>query len=254
MDGTDDEHVRRLQRIAFGAEASAEQRSAALAELDRRRTGDAANHGAAPAAITGDATVPTEADAVDDHPGASTLSRSRGSALRVGVMTGAVALAIGVVAGFAVGWQAHTSAPVDSVSSTGASDPPGPGSRLHSDVFAAMPLALETEAAYVFHRTETPADTPDPEHAIDLLSSLAEVVDTRLLATRPDGVAVYAVRDDTDVCLFATFPEGGGASVCTERGRFPTEGLWMAVSMDGGDVDIDVSWSPDGVLQFTPPK
>ena len=86
------------------------------------------------------------------------------------------------------------------------------------------------------------------------VTSLEGPVETRLLATSPDGVALFAGRDDTDLCLIAAFGDGGAASVCTQRGRFPTEGLSMSVSMGGPGVVVDAAWTPDGVLHLTPTR
>ncbi|MCD2443654.1 hypothetical protein LQ757_15345 [Agromyces sp. SYSU K20354] len=248
MDATDDERVRRLQRIAYGADASTEERNAALAELDRLAHVDAGIDDA-PAAATPHSSDEAVADVGADDPGISGLRRPKRPALRVGLITGAVALAVGVAAGFAAGWQSRPSDPADGAGSTGTSGPVELGPRLHADVFAAMPIALETDAARVFDRRQTAADTPHTETPLADVTALVGQIDTRLLATSPAGVAVFAARDDTDLCLIATFTDGGAASVCTQRGRFPSQGLRMAVG--GPDVIVDVGWSPEGVLQLT---
>ena len=251
MDGTDDERVRRLQRIAYGAHTSAEERGAALDELARLERTDAESAEFAPTVAPRDASAVVEPDAIVDDPASPPRRRSRGFFIRAGVIGGAVALVIGVVAGFAIGWQARPGDPIDA-GSAGSSGPVELGPRLHADVFASMPIALETDAARVFERTQTAADIPDSESPLVEVTSLVGPVDTRLLATSPDGVALFAARDDTDLCLIAAFGDGGAASVCTQRGRFPTEGLSMSVSMGGPDVVVDAAWTPDGVLHLTP--
>ena len=251
VDGTDDERVRRLQRIAYGAHASAEERGAALDELGRLERAEMESAGEAPAAaardVSRDASAVVAPDVIVDDPATAPRRRSRGFALRAGVIAGAGALVIGVVAGFALGWQSRPNDPADA----GSADTPGPielGPRLHADVFASMPIALETDAAQVFDRTPIAADTPDLVTPLVEVTSLEGPVDTRLLATSPDGVTLFAARDDTDLCLIAEFGDGGAASVCTQRGRFPTEGLRMTA---GGLDVVDIAWTEDGVLHFT---
>lgn len=257
MDRADDERVRRLQRIAYGAHASADERSAAIDELGRLERADAESAEVAPTATARDASRETSAvggsDAIAEDPATAPRRRSRGFALRAGLIAGAGALVIGIVAGFAVGWQSRPNDVTDA-GSTGSSGPVELGPRLHADVFASMPIALETDAARVFERTQTAADTPDLESPLVEVTSLVGPVDTRLLATSPDGVALFAGRDDSDLCLIAAFGDGGAASVCTQRGRFPTEGLSMSVSMGGPGVVVDAAWTPDGVLHLTPTR
>jgi hypothetical protein len=83
-----------------------------------------------------------------------------------------------------------------------------------------------------------------------------EPVDTRLLATRPDGVEVFAARRGPDLCLLIpTSPDPGYAATCTDDGRFPTEGLLLS---DSGGATADGSstapivaiWYPDGSLHL----
>ncbi len=249
MDSTDEERVRRLQRLAFGADASPDERQAALDELDRLGQHDAVSAGMADAAPLPDSSDRAQPEVTVDDPGPPATRRSKGFALRVGVITGAIAVVVGVIAGFAAGWQAQPGRPASTTASTGSPGPVNAGPRLHADVFAAMPIALETDAARVFDRTQTPADTPDLETPLAEVTSLLGPIATRLLATTPDGTAVFAARDDTDICLIAVFTDGGAASVCTQRGRFPSEGLRM--SAGGPDVIVYVAWSPDGVVHLT---
>lgn len=248
MDATEEARVRRLQRLAFGAEASTDERRAALDELDRLGQRDATTTGEAQAASLPDSIDRVEPDVIVDDPGTAAARRSSGFALRVGVVTGVIAVAIGVVAGFAAGWQAHPNQPVGATAPSGSSDSANAVPSLHADVFAAMPIALETDAARVFDRPPTPADTPDLETPLAEITSLLGPIETRLLATSADATHVFAARDDADVCLLADFPDGGAASVCTQQGRFPTEGLSM--SAGGPDVIVDVAWSPDGMLHL----
>jgi len=251
VDGTHDERVRRLQRIAYGARSSAEERGAALDELGRLERAEMESAGEAPstaaADVSRDASAVVESDAIADDPAIAPRRRSRGFALRAGVIAGAGALVIGVVAGFAFGWQSRPNEPTDAVSA----DTPGPielGPRLHADVFASMPIALETDAAQVFDRPPIAADTPDLVTPLVEVTSLEGPVETRLLATSPDGVALFAARDATDLCLVAEFGDGAAASVCTHRGRFPTEGLRMTA---GGPEVVAIAWTDDGVLHLT---
>lgn len=254
MDATDDERLRRLQRLAFGADASTDERQAALDELDQLGQRDAAAADEARAASPADSSDHAVQDLIVDDPDPPPAPRrAKRLALRVGIITGTVAVVVGVVAGFAVGWQANPSQRTSTTASTASPGPVNAGPRLHADVFAAMPMALETEAAHVFDRPRTSVDTPVLETPLTEVTSLSGTVVTRLLATSSNGVVVFAARDATDLCLIAVIAEGGAASVCTQRGRFPSEGLSMSVSMGGPDVVVDVAWSPDGVLHLTPP-
>ena len=252
MDGTDGERVRRLQRIAYGANASAEERDAALDELGRLDRAESSNVDVAPAVASlegsGDAAAVVESDAPVDDPGTPPRRRSRAFALRAAVIAGAGALVIGVVAGFAVGWQSRPNDP-DDAGSAGATGPVELGPRLHADVFASMPIALETDAAHVFDRTPSVADSPGLVTPLVEVTSLAGPVETRLLATSPDGITLFGARDDTDLCLIAVFGDGGATSVCTQRGRFPSDGL--RVTGGGPDVVVEAAWTPDGVLHLT---
>ena len=253
MDGSDDERIRRLQRIAYGANASAEERGAALDELEmleQRGAASADDSAAGPARDGADGSDGSEPDdGAVDATATPTSRRSRGFAIRAGLIAGAAALAVGIGAGFAVGWQFRPSGlPMES----GAAGPSAPvelGPRLHADVFASMPIALETDAARVFDRAPTPVDTPRVETPLAEVTSLVEPIETRLLTTGADGTGVFGARDATDICLIAVFTDGGAASVCTQRGRFPTDGLRM--SAGGPGVIVYIAWSPDGVLHLT---
>ena len=254
MDGSDDERIRRLQRIAYGANASAEERSAALDDLERLEQRDVASANASAAGPTRDgadgseSSFGSESDIAVDATATPASRRSSRFAIRAGLIAGAAALVVGIGAGFAVGWQSRPSEPME----TGAAGPSAPvelGPRLHADVFASMPIALETDAARVFDRAPTPVDTPGVETPLAEVTSLVEPIETRLLTTNSDGTGVFGARDDTDICLIAVFTDGGAASVCTQRGRFPTEGLRM--SAGGPGVIVYISWSPDGVLHLT---
>ncbi|GAA1807965.1 hypothetical protein [Agromyces neolithicus] len=260
MDGRDDEHVRRLQRIAYGANASAEERSAALDELDRLGRFETASVDDASAAATPDPAHGVEPEAAVDGAGPEAAvdgratpvpRRSRRFTVRAGVIAGAVALVFGVAAGFAVGWQSRPGDLGGTTTLAGSSGPVELGPRLHADVFASMPIALETDAARVFEREPTPADALDLETPLTELTALLAPVDTRLLATSPNGVTLFAARDDTDLCLVADFGDGGAASVCTQRGRFPTDGLRMTAGAPG--IVVEVAWTPDGVVHLATP-
>ena len=252
VDGTDGERVRRLQRIAYGANASAEERGAALDELGRLERAGSPSVEVAPAVASlegsGDPAAVVESDELVDDPGAPPRRRSRVFALRAGLIAGAAALVICIIAGFAVGWQARPNEPAVA-GSAGATGPVELGPRLHADVFASMPIALETDAAHVFDRAPTVADTPGLVTPLVEVTSLAGPVVTRLLATSPDDVTLFGARDDTDLCLIAVFGGGGATSVCTQRGRFPSDGL--RIMAGGPGVVVEAAWTPDGVLHLT---
>ena len=251
------EDIARLERIAFGAGSTEEERRRAADALQSLR--DTESHGErAPGGADGaDAdSQPLEsvgAAASGDEPADATAVRGgRRIAVRVGVIAGTAALVLGVVAG----------TQLDRLTGGDADDPVAaptvnPEPLLQADVLAAKPVALETPAATVFDRPATPEDLPQMVGMGRMPVSFGgDPVDTRLLATRPDGVEVFAARHGADLCLLIpTSPEPGYGATCTDDGRFPTEGLLLSdgarATPDGGTTaSIVAIWYPDGSLHL----
>ncbi|MDR6905587.1 hypothetical protein J2X63_001273 [Agromyces sp. 3263] len=248
--------IARLERIAFGAGSTEEERRRAAVELRSLRE---AEFGITSAEAHGADTVPRPVESVgvaasDDEPADAAVPKGgRRVAVRVGVVVGAAALALGVVAGTQLdrlAGSAETGGPV-------AAPTVNPEPLLQADVLAAKPVALETPAATVFDRPATPEDLPQMAGMGRMPVSFGgDPVDTRLLATRPDGVEVFAARHGADLCLLIpTSPEPGYSATCTDDGRFPTDGLLLSdgarATPDGGTTaSIVALWYPDGSLHL----
>ena len=217
-----DERMARLQRLAYGAGASDEERAAAAAELAALRQPtegpadpreDASPPGVAPA-------PPDPAEPRSEAPDAA---RPRERFRVAGVLAAAT---VALVAGGVLGWA------------LGSATEPSEG----ADV--GVPVA-ETAAWQVFDRPVTEGDFvryPAPLVDID-----ADDTSRRLLLTRSDGVQLVAVRtaDGDDACLVLALPVGRPATACTEGGLFPGDGLRAEISVQGVGVYV-AGWDADG--------
>ncbi|MGW9630070.1 hypothetical protein ACWGST_05160 [Agromyces sp. NPDC055520] len=128
-----------------------------------------------------------------------------------------------------------------------------PGALTQGEYLAAQPVAVQSPAAAVFSRPATAADVPTMDPGTDPLSPLIDLgvgpLEFRLLATRGDGLPVYAARSDSELCLLAEFGAGSSAGTCTTDGRLPFDGLHLSASMSGNSMpSVDVAWHPDGML------
>lgn len=225
-----DERIARLQRIAYGAAASEEARTAARAELAalQHARSDADDGPAAadpepdarPVPATGVPAAPSGRAA--PTPGDRTRARGPLVGLRVAVVSAAAALLIGA----ATGWVL--------------------GSTTDASVGAGDDAPIEwTQAWQVFDRRAGDADLvrhPPPEEQVDLDDS-----SRRLLVTRSDGVRLLAARtaDGANACLILVLPVGRPAIACTELGRFPADGLRAEVSARSIGEYIAI-WYADG--------
>jgi len=248
--------IARLERIAFGAGSTEEERRRAADELRSLREAEfeatSAEVGGADADPRPDESVGAAASG-DEPADAAADAGGRRMAVRVGVIVGAAALVLGVVAGTQLDrltGSAETGVPVTAPTVN-------PEPLLQADVLAAKPVALETPAATVFDRPATPEDLPQMAGMGRMPVSFGgDPVDTRLLATRPDGVEVFAARHGADLCLLIpTSPEPGYGATCTDDGRFPIEGLLLSdgarATPDGGTTaSIVAIWYPDGSLHL----
>ncbi|MGR2752523.1 hypothetical protein [Agromyces arachidis] len=226
VDDAIEERTARLQRIAYGADASEAERAEAAAQLAALR-GRPDAVGAGPverAAAPRPADEPGTPDEEHDHRRVGTERR------RIGVRPGtrrtlafsSAALGIGVVIGLWVG--------------TGV----GPSATDGGDV----PVA-ETVAWEVFERPATDGDVA--QHPGPLVDLGTDDSTRRLLLTRSDGVRLIAVRttDGENACLILALPVGRPATACTEDGRFPLEGIRAEISVQGVGVYL-AGWRPDG--------
>lgn len=206
----DEQRIARLQRLAYGAATSDQERAAAEAELAalRREPRDPAGHGDPAAADAGARTIDPDAGAArPDAPAAGTHAPDGRTVVRVAAVAAVAALLIGAVSGWVLG---------------SAADP---------SVGAGGEAPVEwTQAWQVFDRRQDDGDLvrhppPDPDVELDDSSR-------RLLVTRSDGVRLVAARtaDGADACLILVLPVGRPGITCTELGRFPAEGLRAEVS------------------------
>lgn len=223
MDG-DEGSIRRLQRIAYGADATPEERERAVDELAQlavrgsRRVetgsgGAVVSSGVRASDGTGDAVsdAATVRRASSDAPGRSGL-------LRWTLVAGGLGLVVGAV----LGWGAGQRLPVDvaSLSTPGASASTEPGTPLEATgllrVFDRLPLAAESS------RVASVDESIDP-------------ASVRLLATRVDGPAAHLARtaDGENVCLVLLMPVGPSRIECTVDGLLPADGLTILYGAEG---------------------
>lgn len=212
--------IRELQRIAYGADASDDERARAVAELaqlasrgaELERAPQVEGAVASPdspdagdATRSSDAGTPTASDV-----GAPAAAAPRSSRLlRWTLAVGAAALVIGVGVGLGIGRQV----PADSGASegTGPSASRAPGTPL--DATDLLPLFERLPQANEAQRVATVDATIDP-------------MSVRLLAIRTDGPAAFLARTTGgEVCLVLLLPAGPSSISCTIDGRLPADGL-----------------------------
>lgn len=251
-----DDRIARLERLLYGAEATAEEREEAARELLELQAAAVSERDDAAADAAGTSAETSVADADGTEPdGALDTDRGGGGAaadqrrrVRRVLIAATAALVVGVLAGWQLGareaeQQAELAAAADSVF---------PGPRTQADYLAALPVAADSPATEVFARPATAADVPGVPWMHDFGEGEAEV---RLLATRGDDTSIYAVHDGGEYCLFILLPGlQAGTMGCTEGGRFPLEGVNGGMSIEGSpDAYIDVTWRPDGSLSVLVP-
>jgi hypothetical protein len=232
MDDHDDERsqrMARLQRLAYGADASEAERAEAEAELALLRVGD---DSAARPVEPSPAAGPTNDLAAHELPPDRTHSSPAVPArpAQRGLLRALALSAAALVAGIAIGWG------------VGSAVEPSEG----ADV--GVPVA-ETAAWEVFDRPATDGDFV--RHPGPLVDIGTDDATRRLLLTRSDGVQLVAVRtiDGEDACLILALPVGRPATACTEDGRFPRDGLRAEISVQGVGVYL-AGWTPDGRVEI----
>ncbi|MDR6906578.1 hypothetical protein J2X63_002264 [Agromyces sp. 3263] len=214
--------IRELQRIAYGADATDEERAEAMAELEdlSRRVEPVAR--AEPVERV-ESVQPGQSieDAEAVVPGDRGVTRTDAARCRL-VRWTAVAASVGLLVGGALGWSTAQRVPATSSSSSrfGIVSTPEPGVPVEDtripQLFDRLPLA--DEAA----RIAGIDDSVDP-------------ASVRLVASRTDGPSAFVVRafDGADVCLVLAFPTGPFRRECTTQGIFPLDGLSVEYGPDG---------------------
>jgi hypothetical protein len=262
-----EDEVARLQRLVYGADSTPDERRRATEQLQTLATatdaaadpspdaGEREHPGGDASSSAGTQTAHAarrDSPAPDDEPG-----RGRRIAIRIGIVAGAAALVLGIVAGWQLAQLSGADA-ADAGPSAALTAVPteSAGPRLQADVLAAMPVAAHTLAARVFLRPAVPEDTPDypGESVAPRYTPGGGPLEFRRLATRADGTTFFAARDGEDLCLVIVFvPEPDSISsmgTCTESGRFPNEGLQLSGSAGPGTESVDATWRPDGSIQI----
>lgn len=225
--------IRSLQRIAYGADATEEERARAVAELVELAVQAAGRDGVQRGVVAGERTgattpaddpddpdAPNAPDATDAEDGTQGLASAdrepnddlpgRARLVRWTLAAGAVGLLLGAALGLAAGLRV----PADSIfpSVVGPSPSAGPGTALERTdlipLFDRLPLADESARVSEVDPTIDPASV-------------------RLLATRADGPSGYLTRtlDGENVCLVLMLPAGPSSLACTIDGVVPTDGL-----------------------------
>ena len=232
MDATE-ARIRALQRTAYGADATEEERARAVAELVELAVQAAGRDGVqsgVPGREGNGATAPTDAsnapDATDARAAADAGDGTRGRAFAHGepkddlpgrarlVRWTIAAGGVGLLLGAALGWAAGLRVPADAIfpSVVGPSPSAGPGTALERTdllpLFDRLPLADESVRVADVDATIDPASV-------------------RLLATRADGPSGYLTRtlDGENVCLVLMLPAGPSSLACTIDGVVPADGL-----------------------------
>ncbi|HWM17452.1 MAG TPA: hypothetical protein VNP97_12780 [Microbacterium sp.] len=217
--------IRRLQRIAYGADATPVEREQAVNELARlavlgTRRAEAGSGGPAEPSdevLASDDVVDDASDPVTERPASHHASR-QARPLRWALVAGALGLVVGGVLGWGVGQRMPTE--FASPSAAAPSESGEPGTPLEETgllrVFDRLPLAAESG------RVASVDEMIDPESV-------------RLLATRVDGPAAHLARtsDGENVCLVLLMPVGPARIECTVDGRLPADGLKILYGAEG---------------------
>lgn len=239
-----DERMRHLQRLAYGAVASDAERAAAVAELESLRrereaeradaASDASAHGAPPPT----APIPSAAVTGSDLAAAASARRFRWA-----IAAGTCALLLGV----GVGWQLGTRAPA---AQPGAADQAlGGAMSLPMGQAKAVAVPVTGSAAYAaFDRPASATDTLP----VEIPGDWVDPASVRLLATTPDGLAVYGAkaldRSTPDVCVIIVRPDAAVGASCTVKGMFE-EGRLRADHYMQGEGLAWATWHADGSVQ-----
>ncbi len=217
--------IRRLQRIAYGADATPDEREQAVNELARlavlgTRRGEVRSAGPVEPSgevlasddVSDDASDPVTERPPSHHP----LEHSR--PLRWALVAGALGLVVGGLLGWGVGQRMPADLASPSAAAPSESEESG------------TPLE-EAGLLRVFDRLPPAAES-------DRVASVDEMIDpetVRLLATRVDGPAAHLARtsDGANVCLVLLMPVGPARIECTVDGMLPSDGLKILYGAEG---------------------
>ncbi|HEY9365751.1 MAG TPA: hypothetical protein VIP55_03875 [Agromyces sp.] len=242
--------IARLQRIAFGADASESERHSAAAELEELRRAEAdaaAEHEARSALAAGRTAGPGHGELTETGPGSSAFEPLAASVptdargIRWAIAAGVVALALGL----GIGWQlGGRSVPPAETTSTAGPD----ASVAVPTAPATVPLG-ETRMVGSLDRAQAEPDLLDPEF---VQTYLLDGGSSRRLLSRPDGLVVYSAVRDGELCLVATWTAGAkdGAPACTTAQIVNGEGLRTTVTNES--TATAVLWRRDGTVELSP--
>lgn len=216
--------IRRLQRIAYGADATPDERERAVDELARlavrgTRRDETGSGGAvvSSGARSSEDATDASSDAATER-GASSDPTGHPRLLRWTFVAGGLGLVVGAVLGWGMG-QLLT-ADFESTSTPKASASADSGTPLE-----------DTGLLRVFDRLPPAAES-------SRVASVDEAIDpasVRLLATRVDGPAAHLARtaDGENVCLVLLMPVGPSRIECTVDGLLPADGLTILYGAEG---------------------
>ncbi|MDQ2661238.1 MAG: hypothetical protein M3Y52_05130 [Actinomycetota bacterium] len=219
----DEGSIRRLQRIAFGAGATPDERERAVTELarlavlgTRHDTASAGGAGERSSSVAGATYATDTSNPPHGAPGEHVVVRRR--LLRWTLAAGGIGLLVGAV----LGWGAGQRAPLESAL------PATAGESESEEV--GTPLA-DTDLLRVFDRLPPAAESTRVASVDDAIDPTS----VRLLATRVDGPAAHLARtiDGENVCLVLLMPVGPSRIECTVDGRLPADGLQILYGAEG---------------------
>ncbi|WP_164863534.1 hypothetical protein [Agromyces sp. LHK192] len=209
--------LRALQRRAYGADPTDEERARAvdeIAELEARGSIRAERPGTTTADQAAGPVGPSDAPngRADIPRGMTDPALVRLAIVRWASAAGGVGLLLGAI----LGWgAAQRTAPGSDIPSTAAPS-------IEGSPDAGVPLG-DTELFTLIEQLPPAAESARVA-SVDETIDLASV---RLLASRLEGPAAYVARtiDGEDVCLVLLLPTDSARSECTEDGRLPADGL-----------------------------
>lgn len=243
-----DERMRRLQQLAYGAVASDADRAAAVAELEELRRHCAAEPESDLAAPVPSPIAPTPLPPAAVDAGAEASARP----FRWAIAAGAAALLVGVVVGWQVGTRVPASAPETTDQALGGamSISVGPGEVVSVPVTGSVAYAT-------FDRPASATDTLP----VGIPDDWVDPASVRLLATTPDGLAVFGAKavpggfsgssGPDDVCLVIV-KGGRTGGTCTRQGVFADGEIWTEFYREGDGL-VRAEWHADGAVLVSVP-
>lgn len=261
MPNPDDRTARlaELQRLAYGAGGTDEERAAAASELAalRAQVGSAstdASGGAQPADPVGAATDASSGRSADEAALVEASAAAERRAYRRLVAVGAIAAAAGLLLGGLGGWQL-----AERVAAAAAEAAPRPGTIAalsDGDVLLAQDIPVDGTGAYRALLLDDGATTLPSMWTDD---PTIDADTAHRLRSATGGIEVYGMMtsDHEDLCLLIMYTDGGAMS-CTDRGVFPPLGLTLSASPsyrpDGSLApSLEATWLANGTLRLMTP-